>query len=94
MYPSMRLYQVVVTTKLFFVVLSGFSHKYFFNKKQTGAKSGEQTSKTPTEFHLKKKKKPQPPARNAKTLIWIKCLSAFNFLKDKIFQESDIILRY
>lgn len=51
MYPSMRLYQVVVTTKLFFVVLSGFSHKYFFNKKQTGAKSGEQTSKTPTEFH-------------------------------------------
>lgn len=36
---------MIVITKLFFLVLSGFTHKYFLRKRQIGAKLGERTNK-------------------------------------------------
>lgn len=50
----MKLYQVIVITKLIFLVLSGFNHKYFLKKSQAGAKHGEKTTKNPTQLHEKK----------------------------------------
>lgn len=50
-------------------------------------KSVEQTSKTSKEFHLKKPKQIIVSPRNVKnTIKLIKDLSAFNFLKGKIFE--------
>lgn len=47
-------------TKLFFLVLSTFSHDYFFKKIQAGAKCAERTTKNSTQLHEKK------PQQNAK----------------------------
>lgn len=89
----MTLYQVRVNKRFFKIYLSDFSNKYFFRKRQSGAKSGEQTSKTPTEFHLKNSTHPTPkttnhnsPQKSKNTIILIKGLSTFKFLKDKTFQ--------
>lgn len=45
--------------KLIFIVLSGFSNKYFLRKRGADAKHGERITKNPTLLHEKKKTKPK-----------------------------------